>query len=64
MMIRVGSSRGASSIDFSTKGKYISLPTNGISEDLPRQPIQPTSSAKAFWLSVLGVVTAQVNALP
>jgi hypothetical protein len=36
---------------------------NGINEFLARQPIQPTSSAKAFWQSVLAIVTAQVNAL-
>lgn len=64
MTIRVGSSRGASNVSFSTAGKYISLAVNGINESMPRQPVQPTSSAKAFWLSVLAVVTAEVNALP
>jgi hypothetical protein len=64
MTVRVTSSRGASNINFSTAGAYISLSTNGISESLPRSPIQPTSSAKAFWLSVLAIVTSQVNALP
>jgi hypothetical protein len=64
LTIRVTSSRGASNIAYSTTGRYISLPTNGITDTMPRQPIQPTSSAKAFWLSVLAVVTAEVNALP
>lgn len=64
MVISVGSSRGASSVAVSTKGRYISLPTNDIAIDSPRQPIQPTSTSKAFWLSVLALVTAEVNALP
>jgi hypothetical protein len=64
MTVRVTSSRGASNVQFSTAGGYISLPTNGINVSLPRQPVQPTSSAKAFWQSVLVIVTAQVDALP
>jgi hypothetical protein len=62
--VRVGSQRGGSSVQYSTAGRYISLPTNAINASLPRQPIQPTSSAKAFWLSVLAIVTAEINALP
>lgn len=64
LTLRVTSQRGSSGISFSTAGRYISLPTNGISADLVRQPVQPTSSAKAFWLSVLAIVTAQISALP
>jgi hypothetical protein len=64
LTVRVTSQRGSSGISYSTKGRYINLPTNAISDDLPRQPIQPTSSAKAFWLSVLAVVTADINAMP
>jgi len=64
LTVRVTSQRGASNIGFSTSGNYISLPVNGITQTMPRQPVQPTSSAKAFWLSVLAVVTAEVNALP
>jgi len=63
MTVRVTSSRGASNIQFSTAGHYISLPTNGINVSLPRSPIQPTSSAVAFWQSVLAIVTAQLDAL-
>lgn len=63
MTIRVNSARGSSIVEFSTTGKYVSLQTNGINEYLPRQPIQPTVSTKAFWQSVLAIVTAQVNAL-
>lgn len=64
LTVRVGSSRGASSVSFSTAGRYINLPTNGISADLARQPVQPTTTAKAFWQSVLAIVTAEINALP
>lgn len=60
--IRVTASRGASRIRYSTRGRYISLPTNGLSDDLARQPIQPTSSAAAFWESVVGIVLADIEA--
>jgi hypothetical protein len=62
--IRVTSARGSSGISYSTSGRYVSLPTNGISDDLMQQPIQPTSSAKAFWQSVIAVVAADLAALP
>lgn len=64
MNITVTSTRGASQIKATTKGRYVSFTTAGISIDLPREPIITTSSLKAFWLSVLDSVTAQVNALP
>lgn len=64
LTIRVRSARGSSTVDYSTTGRYINLQTNGISADLPRQPIQPTTTAKAFWQSVLAIVTAEINALP
>lgn len=60
MTITVTASRGASNISFSTKGRYISLPVNGISADMPRQPVQPTASALAFWQSVIAAVTAEL----
>lgn len=62
LVITVASSRGASTIRYSTKGKYISLTTAGISGDLTRQPIQPTASAAAFWESVLPLVQAAIEA--
>lgn len=61
--IRVTSARGSSTVDFSTTGRYVSLTTGGISEQMLAQPIQPTASAKAFWLSVLEQVQAQLNTL-
>ena len=64
MTIRVGSTRGASSVGIATSGRYVNLATNGIQISLPGQPIQPTSSAKAFWESVLVIVQAQIAALP
>lgn len=60
MTITVTAQRGASTINFSTKGRYISLPVNGISASLLRQPIQPTASSLAFWQSVLAVVSAEL----
>jgi hypothetical protein len=62
LTVRVTSQRGGSHVTLSTAGRYISLPTNTISADLPRQPIQPTSSAAAFWQSVLAIVQAQIIA--
>lgn len=62
MTITVTSQRGASTITFSTKGRYISLPVNGISAGLPRQPVQPTANSLVFWQSVIAIVTAQLPA--
>lgn len=64
LTVRVGSARGSSTINFSTSGRYVNLQTNGIGESMPRQPIQPTSTAKAFWLSVLAIVQSEISALP
>lgn len=62
MTITVTASRGASNVTFSTKGRYISLPVNGISANLPRQPVQPTANALDFWQSVIAIVTAELPA--
>jgi hypothetical protein len=64
MTIRVTSSRGASNITVSTSGRYISLPVNTVSADLPREPVFTTASAKAFWEAVLPIVSAAVTADP
>ena len=64
LRIRVSAARGSSTISYSTTGRYISLQTNGINDVLAREPIQQTISSKAFWLSVLAAVTADINALP
>ena len=62
LVIRVYSARGSSKISYTTKGRYVSLTTSGLADDLLQQPIQPTSSVMAFWLSVLALVTADVTA--
>jgi hypothetical protein len=64
LTIRVGSARGSSRISYSTGGRYISLATNILGNTLMRQPIQPTSSDKAFWESVLAIVNADIAASP
>lgn len=60
MTITVTASRGASNVSFQTKGRYISLPVNGLGANLPRQPVQPTANELAFWQSVLAIVTAEL----
>lgn len=59
--IRVTASRGASRVQYTTKGRYVSFPVNGLSEDLARQPIQPTASAEVFWASVLNLVLTELE---
>lgn len=63
MTIRVDSARGSSTTRISTAGRYLSLTTNTVRTELLAQPVQPTASEKAFWLSVLAEVTAYVNTL-
>lgn len=60
MVITVTAQRGGSNVTFTTKGRYISLPVNGITANLPRQPVQPTANALAFWQSVIAIVTAEL----
>jgi hypothetical protein len=62
MTIRVRSARGSSTVQFSSTGRYVNLVTAGYQFTLPREPIQPTSSNKAFWTSVLAIVQAQITA--
>jgi hypothetical protein len=61
--IRVDSSRGASTVSYSTTGRYVSFPTSGYQVSLPGQPIQPTATLKGFWLSVLAIVQAEIEAV-
>lgn len=62
--IRVTSTRGGSTVNFSSAGSYVSTPMNGYSVSLPGQPIQPTADQKTFWTSVLDLVQAQIAASP
>lgn len=63
LTVRVRSARTSSHISVSTNGTYNGLAVNTITFDLPLSPVQPTASAKAFWLSVLAVVQAQLNTM-
>lgn len=62
--IRVRSSRGASTVSYTTNGRYVSFSTAGYQRQLPGEPIQPTSSLEAYWASVLGIVQADIAANP
>ena len=62
LTIRVSAQRGASTISYSTNGRYVSLSVNDVRDELLRQPIQPTSGSKAFWGSVLALVVADIAA--
>jgi hypothetical protein len=62
IVITVTSQRAASRITYSTKGKYISLSTNGLSNVLARQPVFTTVSAQEFWEAVLPLVLADITA--
>lgn len=62
--VRVTSSRGASTVAFSSAGTYVSTPENGYSVSLPGQPILPTTDQKTFWTAVLAIVQAQITASP
>lgn len=63
LTIRVDAARTSATVRFSTTGRYLALTTGGINEQLLAQPVQPTASAKAFWLSVLAIVQAELNTL-
>ena len=60
--VRVTSSRGASTVEYITKGRYVSFTTAGLGDTLKSQPIQPTSSLEAFWTSVLAIVQTDITA--
>lgn len=63
IVIRVTAARGSSTIEYRTKGKYVSFTTAGLVDTLQRQPIQPTATLPGFWLSVLALVVADITAL-
>lgn len=60
--IRVGSTRGASTVQYSTVGTYVSTSVNTYNVSLTDQPILPTTSQKDFWLAVLAIVQAEITA--
>lgn len=62
LVIEVTASRGSSTITYSSKGRYVSFTTSGLTEQLLKQPIQPTATLPGFWLSVLAIVQAAILA--
>lgn len=64
LTVRVTSTRGGANVSFSSVGTYISTPMNGYSVNLPGEAVQPTSDQRAFWLSVIAIVQAQITASP
>ena len=62
--VRVTSSRGASTVQFSSAGTYVSTPENGYSVTLTDQAILPTTDQRTFWTAVLAVVQAYITANP
>ena len=62
--VRVTSTRGASTVSYSSTGAYVSTPVNGYSVTLTDQAIMPTTDEKTFWLAVLAVVQAQITESP
>lgn len=62
--IRVTSSRGKSTISYTSKGRYVSFVTSGYQRQLINEPIQSTASLSAFWLGVLDAVVADITANP
>lgn len=61
LTIRVYSSRGASRIQYTSSGKYVSFTTAGLSNELAGQPVLTTSSIDAFWLQVIALVQASIT---
>lgn len=64
LTVTVTGSNAASKLVVSTSGRYKRLVTNTVSFYLPGQPLYTTTSEKAYWTAVLGVVQAQIAALP
>ena len=62
--VRVASSRGATTVSFSSVGTYVSTPMNRYSVTLQGQPIQPSADNKVFWTSVLDIVQAYIASQP
>lgn len=61
LVITVTAARGGSTVRYSTKGRYISLPVNTLQNTLASQPIQPTSSVNNFWGSVMDAVEQDIT---
>lgn len=56
LTVRVGVSGSTSTIKVTSSGRYATLNTNEVRQDLAQQPLQPTASEQVFWTSVLAAV--------
>lgn len=64
LTIRVTATRGGSTVQFSSNGRYVSFNAAGYQRQMIAQPVQPTASLEAFWTSVLAIVQASITATP
>jgi hypothetical protein len=64
MTLTVTSTRGATQLTITSVGRYVSADMNKYSIYLPSEPLQPTSSQAAFWLSILAIASAYITANP
>lgn len=64
LVVTVTSSRGGSTVHFSTKGRYISFPSRGYRRVLKDQPIQSTASLAAFWTGIITSVQDSISINP
>lgn len=59
--IRVSSSRGATTVRYSTTGRYQRLQTNGLNNVLMSLPQQPTTNSRVFWEAILPLVQSDIT---
>lgn len=64
MTLTVTSTRGATQLTITSIGRYVSTDMNKYSIYLPSEPIQPTSSQAAFWLSILAIAQSYITDNP
>ena len=64
LTIRVSSSRGASTIRYSTTGKYGRLLTNGLNDVMTELPLLTTTSSRDFWTAVLPFIVSSIAPVP
>lgn len=62
--LRVRSNRTGTTIQITTTGRYKGLTTAGYNRTLTGLPLQPNSTANAFWLGVIAAAQANLTAEP
>lgn len=62
--IRVRSNRTQTTMAITTTGQYKGLRTAGYNRTVTGLPLQPNSSADAFWLSVIAAAQANLTSDP